>query len=310
MKRVSSVLGLGVLSISLAAPLFKLSEPTHPLVASAFRLTVAGILWIPWFLYHLKPTPTQTKNMLRIGVLGALCYAIHFGSWVWSLSLTSTTASVTLVTTTPLMLGVVGWITQKDAPHPALWKGMGWASGGVITLGLTQLDLSFSTQVLDISNSSESFLGYFLALLGGMAMAVYLWLVRSVQHHLHLPLLSLILTLGGGGLLWISCLIMNIPIVIPSQQAFWALVGAACIPQLIGHTALTWSLKYATPTEVGLATVAEPVGASLCTWLIFSEIPLWGEGLGSALILIGIYTVIKTEAPNSAPSMDDSSTNA
>ena len=295
MKRVSSLLGLGVLSISLAAPLFKLSEPTHPLVASAFRLTVAGLLWLPWFLYSTKTTSRQTKVMIRIGVLGALCYALHFGSWVWSLSLTSTTASVTLVTTTPLMLGLVGWITQKDAPHSTLWKGMIWASCGVCLLGITQMSFVASADGPSSSMSSDSLLGYGLALIGGLAMAVYLWLVRSVQHDLHLPLLSLLLTLGGGGLLWLSCFFMEIPFLIPSQQAFWALIGAACIPQLIGHTALTWSLKYATPTEVGLATVAEPVGASLCTWLIFNEIPSWGEGVGSMLILIGVYTVINTD---------------
>ena len=94
-----------------------------------------------------------------------------------------------------------------------------------------------------------------------------------------------------------SCLIMDIPIEIPSKTALWALIGAACIPQLIGHTALTWSLKYATPTEVGLATVVEPVGASVCTWFIFNEIPSIEEGIGSCLIMIGVYAVLKKESP-------------
>ena len=89
---------------------------------------------------------------------------------------------------------------------------------------------------------------------------------------------------------------MQVSLTFPSTTAVWALIGAACVPQLIGHTALTWSLKYATPTEVGLATVAEPVGASLCTWLIFSEVPSYGEGWGSLLILIGVYAVLKKDS--------------
>ena len=292
---ISAILALGVLSISLAAPLFKLSAPTHPLVASAFRLTVAGGLWTIWILFHSRPSWKQSKVMLKIGCFGAFCYAVHFGSWVWSLSLTTTTASVTLVTTTPLMLGIVGWLTQKDAPHAGIWKGISWAFLGVLVLGLSQMNAS----------NIGSLLGYTLALIGAMAMAIYLWLVRSVKEDLHLPLLSLCLTFGGGGLLWLSCWNLEVPIEIPTSQAFWALIGAACIPQMIGHTALTWSLKYATPTEVGLATVAEPVGASLCTWWILNEVPSLWEFCGSTFILFGVYAVLKKPLP--IPSLKDES---
>ena len=81
MNRISLILGVGVFSISLAAPLFKLSAPTHPLVASAFRLTVAGVLWFIWLLYTQKPSKIQKRHMIRVGLMGAFCYAVHFGSW-------------------------------------------------------------------------------------------------------------------------------------------------------------------------------------------------------------------------------------
>ena len=134
MNRIHLALVMGVISISLAAPLFKLSAPTHPLVASAFRLTLAGFLWTFWLLVKTKPTVSEMKSMAYVGGIGAFCYSIHFGSWVWSLHLTSTAASVTLVTTTPLLLGLIGWWTQKDAPTSSIWIGLSVASFGIVLL--------------------------------------------------------------------------------------------------------------------------------------------------------------------------------
>ena len=42
---------------------------------------------------------------------------------------------------------------------------------------------------------------------------------------------------------------------------------AALIPQLIGHTALTWVLRFKRPTIVGIATVGESIGATFIGWV-------------------------------------------
>ena len=255
---------VGVLSISVAAPLFKLAAPTHPLVASAWRLSLAALIWLPFALRALKLTPLSAQER-AVGAWAGLCYAVHFGAWVWSLELTSVAASTTLVTTTPLMLAVVGALTGRDAPSRRAWLGVGLALAGVLTLTLTGAP--------KLDEEARGLSGDLLALLGAAAMAVYLLKVRALGAGVRLAPLSLMATGGGALTLWLTCG-LTLPaeeLIPPSAQALWALLGAALIPQLIGHAALTESLKSLTPTEVGSLTLFEPIGASLLAWLVLGE---------------------------------------
>ena len=68
---------------------------------------------------------------LKLAILGGGCYAVHFGAWVSSLTMTTVASSVTLVTATPLMLALVGWFTGKDKPSARLWIAIGVACVGL-----------------------------------------------------------------------------------------------------------------------------------------------------------------------------------
>ena len=48
-----------------------------------------------------------------------------------------------------------------------------------------------------------------------------------------------------------------------TRRAFYKNLLAALLPQLVGHTLLTWSVRHVRPTVVGMATVGEPVGAAI-----------------------------------------------
>ena len=54
-------------------------------------------------------------------------------------------------------------------------------------------------------------------------------------------------------LLWAAA--MGVPWEIPSVQAGLWILMAALIPQLVGHTTLTWSLRFLPPTGVAIAAV-------------------------------------------------------
>ena len=278
-SRATWIAVAGVLSISVAAPLFKLASPTHPLVASAWRLSVAGLIWLILAWRPLRAQPLSSAER-SVGAWAGLCYALHFGAWVWSLELTSVAASTTLVTTTPLMLALVGALSGRDAPTPRAWVGVLIALGGVITLTLSGVG----------SGGARDWSGDLLALLGAAAMALYLLKVRALGGEVRLAPLSMMATLGGALTLWLCCA-LSLPreaLLPQGAQAWWALLGAALIPQMIGHAALTESLKSLTPTEVGSLTLFEPIGASLLAWLIIGE-PL--TLLGACLCLTTLLGV-------------------
>jgi len=77
-------------------------------------------------------------------------------------------------------------------------------------------------------------------------------------------------------------------------------VLAAVIPQVLGHTLLTSALGRATPSEVGLATAAEPVLSTLFAWLWLAELPTEWVLVGCVVALLGVVLGMTRRAETSA----------
>ena len=223
------------------------------------------------------------RHQFKIALTCGLCYSVHFGAWVWSLGLTSVITSATLVTTTPLILGVIGAITGRDSPTPRLVL-----SGLIAAVGVAgfALEAAHSTQ--------DTLLGDALALLGALAMVPYLLLTRGLGSRLKLAPFSLYATGVGAIILWLTAglTLSTEAFILPTGDPLWALLGAALIPQMIGHSALTLSLRHLTPTEVGIATLIEPAGAALLAWWWMSELPSLLTTCASIITLLGVSVAL------------------
>lgn len=284
MRSVIAALTVAVLAISFAGPFFRMAAPTPPLVAAGLRLAMASVVLLPcvWIAWRRGRLP---RAHLCTGLLGGIFYGVHFGAWVWSLSLTSITASVTLVTATPVLLAVVGVLTGRDRPSRRLWIAIGIATLGVLIIGGEHL-----------STDPAALLGDALAVLGAVAMAGYMLIVRRLDAPDPLVLTGLAAIVGSACLLG-SAAALGLPIRAATDSAWLYLGLAALIPQLIGHTLLTWSLRHTTPTVVSMATVGEPVGSTLIAWLWWQE-QVGGQVLiGSALTLVGVVAALAASQP-------------
>jgi drug/metabolite transporter (DMT)-like permease len=76
----------------------------------------------------------------------------------------------------------------------------------------------------------------------------------------------------------------------------------ALIPQLIGHTAMNWSLKHFTAAAVGAATLLEPIFAAALAWWLFHESVTPHQALGALILLIGVSVALSARASNGDPS--------
>jgi len=258
-RRVPLALGAAIVSISFAAIFFRLASPTHPLVVAGTRLAIASaVLAVPafrgWRAGRLPP------RVLGRGVLCGLLYGLHFGTWVTSLEMTSVASSVTLVTATPLLLALMSFATGRD--HP---RGRHWLSIALALVGLTLIGWA------DLSLSTEALLGDGLAFAGAAAMALYLLLARGLGEDLDVLAFSGVATTVGAASLLIAALVAGVPIELASTESLVWIALAALVPQLVGHNLLTWALRHATPTAVGIATVGEPVGATFLAWIWLDE---------------------------------------
>ncbi|MEC9439510.1 MAG: DMT family transporter [Myxococcota bacterium] len=290
--KVSLALTAAIVSISFAAIFFKKAQPTHPLIMSLVRLAIASALLSP-LVIRARLSGRLSNRHLLWAMLGGLLYAVHFGSWVWSLTLTSVAASVTLVTATPLLLAMIGLFTGKDRPTRRIWLSLGVASAGIFCIGWNDLTAG---------GGSSALVGDALALLGALAMAFYFLMVRQFGKDLDVWGFLGAVCFFATSILLVVSLVAGVPLDVASTESLLYLGLSALIPQLIGHTSLTWSLRHVTPTTAGIATLGEPVGASLLGILWLGE---WFSGLaalGCALTLIAVGIAITNRRKRSVES--------
>jgi drug/metabolite transporter (DMT)-like permease len=214
-------------------------------------------------------------------VAAGLAYAVHFGAWVTSLGLTTVAASVTIVTATPLLLGIVALLTGRDRPDRRHWLAIALALAGLATIGGHDWGLGASALA-----------GDGLAALGAAAMACYLLLGRRLGGEMDVWAYSGLAVAVGSAALFAFAALRGAPLLPASGEAFAYLLLAALVPQLVGHGLLTWSLRHTRPTVVGIATVGEPIGATALAWLWLGERVPPLVAVGCAVVLVAVVVAV------------------
>lgn len=270
---VPLALGAAIVSISFAAIFFRLASGTPPLVTAGTRLAIAAaVLAVPTL--RAIQQGRLSARALRVAVLAGVLYGVHFGTWVTSLTLTTVASSVTLVTATPLLLALLSFATGRDRPERRHWISIGLALVGLGLIGWA-----------DLSLSADALLGDALAFVGAAAMALYLFVARGLGAELHVLAFSGIAAFVGAIVLLAAALVGGTSLAFDSGESLFWIALSALVSQVVGHTLLTWSLRHATPTAVGIATVGEPVGSTFLAWLwLGEEIGAW-VALGCAITL-------------------------
>lgn len=274
-RKVFAALALGVVSIAFAAIFFREALPTDAWTASGWRLLLASLVMLP-FVWRAYRAAELSRQLVLAAIGAGVLYAVHFGAWVTSLEYTSVAASVTLVTSTPALLVLWAWWTGTDRPSARLVGAVLVSLVGVLLIGGG-----------DFGVSPQALWGDFLAWIGAVAMAVYLVVVRRLGQF---PVMAFsgMATLTGGLVLMLGAWLRGVELVPASPRAAFFIVLATVVPQLIGHTLMTWSLRHTTPTVVGLATLVEPVGAALLAWAIYAEMPTPLVALGCVVTVVGV----------------------
>lgn len=278
-----SVILAGLSAVSMASVLIRMAQ-APPLAISFYRVMLAALVLWPVHLCRNKgKARVWNGRTLALTFLSGTFLALHFAFWVQSLGMTSVASSVTLVSVNPLFIALFGRFFLGERPSAGLWLGVGCAFlGSALVAGS---DCSFSSQALK---------GDLLALLGAVMASGYLLAGRAARSSLDLAAYTAA-TYGTAALvLLLLCALWRTPIWGFSAQTYAVLAALALVPQLIGHTAFNWSLRFLPPTVVAVLILGEPVGATFLAWLIF------GEGLsvvkGAGLLILGTGIVVSARS--------------
>ena len=287
------VLVIGILGVSLAAIWIRLAvdlvSPDNKvgcsLFLSASRLIVAALILLP----NSKIQLVQIKSTAFVYAIAAgVCLAVHFATWITSLSYTSIAASTVLVTTNPIWVGLFSWWWYKEK---LTWRnivGIAIASiGGIV---LTTADSGA------VSNYSNPGLGNILALIGAIMSSLYIIFGSQAQrrglsigHYIAIAYSTAALCLLPLPLLYDTSYLGYAPLV------YLYILLMALMSQVIGHTSFNWAVRWISPTLISLSLLFEPVVASLVGAVVFKEIPTIGLLFGGVIILTGIAVFLNLD---------------
>jgi len=277
-------LAVGIAAISTGA-IFARAADAPSLVIAAYRVGLATLILAPFAAWKC---PGEIAGLSRSdwkSVLGAGFFlAVHFATWIASLGYTSVASSVILVETIPLWVGVLTPFVTGERPGKATLAGIGLSFAGGILIGAG-----------DFATGGRALLGDLLALAGGFSGALYIMLGRNVRPRL--SLLAYITTCYGtaGALLWTLVIASGTPFTGFSAPTWWAFLGMAVVPQILGHSSYNWALRWFSSTTVAVCLLGEPIGSTILAWIFFGETLTPWKAAGGALILAGIVLAARSE---------------
>jgi drug/metabolite transporter (DMT)-like permease len=279
------LIAIAISGISFAAPI--VVAISVPSLAVAFWRNAFGALasapyvalrgrreWLDLFRGDRRP--------LIIALAAGVALAAHFALWIPSLRMTTVTASTALVTTTPVWTVVLDKIRGRPVP-----------AGVVVGVGVAMAGMLLITGV-DAGRSGRALLGDVLALLGGMAAAVYVSAGEAARRWMNTASYTFTAYTTCAFLLLVGCLAGRQRVTGAGYDArTWGLLLLLTLcAQLIGHTLLNRALAAAGATTVSLAILLETPGAALVAWVWLGQEPPVLIIPGAALVLAGIALVV------------------
>jgi drug/metabolite transporter (DMT)-like permease len=279
---------VGVLAVGASAVFIRLADA--PALAIAFwRCALGALALVPLAAYNREVVPKGSA--LWVGAVSGVALGAHFGTWITSLEYTSVAASVVLVSTTPVFVAIAAYPLFGERTSAVSFVGIVVAIAGTAVIALGEP-----------SSGGSAFFGDVLALVGAVAMAVYVLIGRSLRT-------------GGMGALSYSIVgysaagLALLPVALasgvrlwgfPASTWFWLLV-ITLGPQLLGHTVLNWALEYVRAAIISGSKLAEPVIAALLAWAVLFEKPGMWTVVGGVVVLAGLYLLLRGEGDASGP---------
>lgn len=293
---------LGLLIVSTASVLIRFAQKEAPsLTIAAYRLVIAALILLPVVLSGYRGELARLKRaQVLLAALSGVFLAFHFATWISSLEYTTVASSVVLVSTTPLWVALFSPIVLHEKPGRLVVIGMLIALAGGTLVGLSDAchlgAQGFACPPLADFVQGKAFLGDALALLGALSAAVYLLAGRWLRPKM--SLVVYIFTVYGIAAIVLAAIVFitGKPVTGFSPPIYVFFFLLAIGPQLLGHTAYNYGLRYLSAAFISVAMLGEPIGSTILALILLKEIPNSIEIAGGLIILLGIYLAARGQS--------------
>ncbi len=230
----------------------------------------------------VRRDPFPKGSALYAGIASGVALGAHFGFWISSLDYTSVAASVVLVSTQPVFVASLAYLLFGERTTPLSFLGIVIAIAGTAVIAF------------DRSIGSAAVLGNVLALVGAVTVGVYVLIGRSSRTGgVGVLPYSVVVYSAAAVTLLPAALALGVPLWGYSGQTWFWLAAITLGPQLMGHTVFNWALRYVQASIISGTILAEPVVAAVLAWLVLSERPGIPTIVGGAVVIAGLYFLLK-----------------
>ncbi len=269
---------ISIIAVSTASILIRMSNGP-PLAIATYRMLFSTLLLLPLFVYF-----DGLGKMRRMGVRGVaslmgigVVLAIHFASWITSLSFTTVASSAIFVHIDPIFVAVVSHFFLKERVTRRMVAGI-----AVALVGATMIAAG------DAGVGELSLYGDLLALIGGVMLGIYILGGRIVRRSLDLTSYVTPVYATASLVLVLMSLLSGTPLIGYAVNEYVLFFVIALVPMIFGHTVYNWALRYVSAPLVSMSLLGEPVGASILAILFLNEVPCLMVLLGGMVTLAGI----------------------
>ena len=283
MKNKGLMVLLAVIGVSVSGPMVKwsLACGASPVMIAFGRVTISAlVLMIPALRSgELQKVLHAPKKQLLLASAAGLLLALHYASWMTSMSFASTFVATALVCTQPLFVAALSGILLHEPIKREAIPGAVVAVIGAAAIGL-----------LSMGGEHGSLVGDLLALVGAAFMAGHWLCGRAARRDLPaIGYMTFVYIVTGICLFIMAPVTGGFAVTLPSMGGILVL---AFVCTLGGHALMTYLLGFVSADVVSFALLGEPIGAALWALLLFGEkvtLPLLIGGI-TVIVGLGLYT--------------------
>jgi drug/metabolite transporter (DMT)-like permease len=262
------------------SPVFTLwAAPLSPFEITVGRLAIGAMA--VWGLARLAGQSLLPKRSdLPLFVAFGLITALHFLTYIASLSYTTIAHSLAIVYTAPIFVTLFSAALLKEPILPRKWLGVLVAVAGIAVL------VGFEARW-----TRRMVLGDLLALCSAITFGLYSVAGRSQRERYGL--------FTYAGTVYALAALWTLPAAAVAftpagyqERSVLAVLAAGLIPMAAGHTMYNAALRRTHATTVNLIATQEVTGGVLLGALLLSQVPQQNEIIGAAIALVGIAIVL------------------
>jgi drug/metabolite transporter (DMT)-like permease len=280
--RLLTVAALTVAVVAVASSGSLVVLAAVPALALAFwrNALAAAVLWPVMAARHPGELTSLGRSGLTYSAVAGVALAVHFGTWMSALTLTSVATATALVCTQPAWAGLIAALRGHRLARPT-WLG--------IAISITGAALATGA---DLTVSVQAVFGDLLAVAGGIAGAVYVTLGEQVRQRVTTTTYTAVCYGTCALALLTICLAAGMPLG-GYPAASWLVIGALVVgPQFLGHSLFNYSLRRVSATLVSVIALLEVPGAALLAWWWLAQVPATATVPGMVILTAGVAVAV------------------